>query len=39
MEDFEFIEEEDIEEETEEQECTCSNGCMDCQGMSWRDFA
>jgi hypothetical protein len=22
----------------QEQECTCSNGCMDCLGLSWRDF-
>lgn len=30
---------EENEEETENQDCECSNGCMECQGMSWRDFA
>lgn len=35
----EHIAEMNTEEEPEEQDCDCSNGCMDCQGMSWRDFA
>lgn len=31
-----IIEELKIEED---QDCSCSNGCMKCLGMSWRDFA
>lgn len=32
--------EDEVDEEIveEEQGCSCSTGCMDCQGMSWRDF-
>lgn len=28
----------DTEVEEEEQGCSCGNVCMDCLGMSWRDF-
>lgn len=35
----EEIEDEDFEEEyTEEDGCSCGYYCMDCLGMSWRDF-
>jgi hypothetical protein len=29
---------EDAEYSDEEQECTCSDVCMKCLGMSWADF-
>ena len=28
----------DSEDEEREEGCSCGNVCMDCLGMSWRDF-
>ena len=30
--------EDDTNMDQEEQGCSCGNVCMDCLGMSWRDF-
>jgi hypothetical protein len=39
MKEFETSESETVEEEdVKERECPCSNGCMDCLDMSWKDF-
>lgn len=38
-EDEDFDEDRDDEDmDDEEQGCSCGNVCMDCLGMSWRDF-
>ena len=31
-------EDEVVEEEEEERKCNCSTYCLECLGMSWRDF-
>lgn len=36
--DDEDFDDDETREDDEEEGCSCGNVCMDCLGMSWRDF-